>query len=617
MSVLRTRSFVSAGATMALAVVGLVAPAMSAAAAPSVTVDPVKPAAGQSFTVTMDGLTAGQSYRLALASGGQADTADKADSNSCSTLMAAAAAKVTCTVTESTAGAYSLNLVDANGTSVSSGAVTVAPVVAGMTAPKLTDRAGTTDFVTVHANPNVTYTVQGNAVAFAANETFKDVAITPTSGKDSTDVVVVSTATNGYVFADGSTTQTSTMRTMNTATSSTPIVVAEPTRTDAVGKADDTITLRKTPNVSWTINGSPVTFGDATSITLPVTGTRDDKGVAKVDLKATAADGYVLEGGAIDRTYSYEFSDQRAEPTITRVQGANRFDTSVEIAKKYFPGTRDEVFVANGMNFPDALAAGPAAARAEVPLMLAAKDSVQQNVLDEIRRMAPKKITVVGGPAVVSPAVEAELAKIATVERVAGDTRFETAVAVSKRWAPFAANTGTVYLASGLNFPDALSGGSGAAKEGAPMLLTDGKSLTDETVVELRRLKPKKVVIVGGANVVSAAVAKSVGDAVAGVEVVRAAGDTRYETSAMIIENVTGKPANEMTSVFLTTGQNYPDALAGIPAAHVAKAPLALTTPTCLPTAVKAELDKLPLTGTVRLGSTNIVGDFSVLTGGC
>ena len=85
----------------------------------------------------------------------------------------------------------------------------------------------------------------------------------------------------------------------------------------------------------------------------------------------------------------------------------------------------------------------------------------------------------------------------------------------------------------------------------------------------------------------------------------------------MIIENVTGKPANEMTSVFFTTGQNYPDALAGIPAAHVAKAPLALTTPTCLPTAVKAELDKLPLTGTVRLGSTNIVGDFSVLTGGC
>ncbi|GAB47102.1 cell wall-binding repeat-containing protein [Mobilicoccus pelagius] len=622
MTVLRTRTLASAGATLALAAAGVVAGPWAASAAPAIQVDAsTKPIAGQSFKVQTSGVTSGSSYRMVLASGGVTDTRDAAEANSCSTASAATATTLTCQITEGTAGAYSLNLLDDKGAVVASTAVTVAPVVSNVTKPRLSDLPGANaDTVTVYANPNVdSYTVQGDKVTFAANETQKDVTIKPTGGAQSTDVTVVATAKAGSYFADGTTTQTWTMRTTAGDPVPAALTVTEPTRVDAVGSDNDTITLRKDPNVTWTIGGKAVDFGSATQMTLPVTGSRDKDGVLKVEVVAKAADGFTFGDGQTSKTFSYEYTNARAEPTSTRIAGDTRFDTSVEVAKKYFPGQHDTVYVANGMNFPDALAAGPAAAQANAPLILTAKSSIQDNAMAEIGRMQPKSIRVVGGSDVVSDAVAEKLGKIAPVTRVQGDDRFETAAKVAQSFK----SADTVYIASGLNFPDALAGGSGAARENAPMLLTNGTTLSDDTVVELRRLKPSKVVVVGGDKVVKSSVLRQVGDVVPSASLVRSAGKDRFETSALIIENVTGKSwdAKEEkvrpTTAFLATGLNYPDALAGIPAAFAAKAPLALTMPKCLPAPVKAELDKLPLTGTVRLGSSNVVGDFGVLGGAC
>lgn len=205
--------------------------------------------------------------------------------------------------------------------------------------------------------------------------------------------------------------------------------------------------------------------------------------------------------------------------------------------------------------------------------------------------------------------MQAQLARIAPVTRLQGGNRYTTAEDVSTKWS----TAGTVYIAFGGNFPDALSGGSGAAGEGAPLLLSMQDSMLPSTSARLRALNPSKVVLVGGTDVLTTNVNRQVAEAVPSATIQRAAGVDRYDTSAKIIENVTGKPANQVTTAFMATGLNFPDALAGVPAAKVAKAPLALSRPNCLPTSVKTELDKLPALATaVRLGGPSVIADYAL-----
>lgn len=92
--------------------------------------------------------------------------------------------------------------------------------------------------------------------------------------------------------------------------------------------------------------------------------------------------------------------------------------------------------------------------------------------------------------------------------RLQGDDRYATAVAASRSAYPGTVNT--VYLASGLNFPDALSAGPIAANQGAPLLLTTPWGLPSPVRAELQRLKPERIVLVGGTSSISPSVERAV-----------------------------------------------------------------------------------------------------------
>lgn len=595
-------------ATVALAAAGLVAPATPAHAV-GISLSPASPVAGQSFTATLSALTANASYRVALTGTAVDDKTDRAESNSCGSTAKVTGTTLECAITEASGGSYELKVLDANDNTVHNQAVTVNTVVALPQAskPVATDGAGTAnDAITVTKLANVTWQIDGTPVVFAANETTHETKLVATD--PSKDYVVTATTDAGYAFADGSTTWTQTYR----LTTASPTEAALPTPTapvviDKPGTADDAVQLAAVPHVTWAINGVDVPWTDgATSKTLKVTPDAD----GNVTITAKAAAGRVFAGASPFYDFVYPYSSELAEPTTTRIAGPDRVQTAVEVSKKYFPGKTETVYVANAMNFPDALAAGPAAARAESPLLLTFAGQAPQSVIDEVKRLSPATIQVVGGTSVVSSAVERQLAAIAPVTRLEGSTRYSTAAAVAGKWA----SAGTVYIALGTTFPDALSAGSGAAAQNAPLLLSDGNSLNDDTVAALRRLAPSKVVLVGGEAVLRASVVRQVKDVLPAATTDRYAGADRYATSASVIANVTGKPATA-TTAFLATGRNFPDALAGVPAAAKAKAPLALTVPSCLPFSVKTQLDKLPLTDVTRLGGVDVLGNFSLKSG--
>jgi len=187
---------------------------------------------------------------------------------------------------------------------------------------------------------------------------------------------------------------------------------------------------------------------------------------------------------------------------VTRLAGSDRYATAAAISASVFAADASVVYIATGATFPDALAAGAAAARARAPILLVARTALPAATAAELARLGPDKIVVMGGTSMVSDGVLQQLSAYATtVRRIAGADRYATAVNLSA--SIFAANSvGTVYVAAGSSFPDGLSAGPVAGIKGAPLLLVPSTFLPASVATELRRLDPSRVVIVGGTAIV-------------------------------------------------------------------------------------------------------------------
>ncbi|MCI4658247.1 cell wall-binding repeat-containing protein [Cryobacterium zhongshanensis] len=192
--------------------------------------------------------------------------------------------------------------------------------------------------------------------------------------------------------------------------------------------------------------------------------------------------------------------------TVTRSEGADRFATSAAISLAAFTPGVPVVYIANGFNFPDALSAAPVAARDSAPVLLVPADGIPAEIATELSRLKPASIVVLGGENSVSDNVRTLLTQYTAgpITRISGADRFGTSAAVSK--AAFPTGAATVYIANGFSFPDALSAAPVAGKTSAPVLLVPGDRITNEIRNELARLKPTRIVVLGGPNSVSAAV---------------------------------------------------------------------------------------------------------------
>ncbi|HEX2844372.1 MAG TPA: cell wall-binding repeat-containing protein, partial [Candidatus Limnocylindria bacterium] len=192
--------------------------------------------------------------------------------------------------------------------------------------------------------------------------------------------------------------------------------------------------------------------------------------------------------------------------SVERLGGADRYATAAAISKATFAPGVAAAFVATGATFPDSLAGGSPAGRLKSPILLTTRGELPAATRAELTRLAPRQIVVLGGPGVVSTAVEAALRSLTagTVTRVAGADRFATAAQISARY--FSPGAPVAYVATGRSFPDALSAGAAAARLGGPVLLVDRSTIPTVVRNELRRLAPRRIVVVGGSAVVSDAV---------------------------------------------------------------------------------------------------------------
>jgi putative cell wall-binding protein len=165
-----------------------------------------------------------------------------------------------------------------------------------------------------------------------------------------------------------------------------------------------------------------------------------------------------------------------------------------------------------------------------------------------------------------------------SAQRIAGDSRYSTAAAISRSVFSGESAVPVVYITTGEGFPDALSAGPAAAVQGGPLLLTNPVFMPEATVAELRRLKPKKIIIVGGPNTISSDVERALASLAQGFKnspattLKRIAGADRYETSRLIAKEAFPKASG----AYIATGLNFPDALSATAAAGTKKQPVLL-----------------------------------------
>ena len=156
------------------------------------------------------------------------------------------------------------------------------------------------------------------------------------------------------------------------------------------------------------------------------------------------------------------------------------------------------------------------------------------------------------------------------IQRLAGASRYETAVEISK--AGFPDGSDTVVLAYGLNYADALAGMSLAKNMNAPILLTNLKTLPAETLAEIKRLKAKNVIILGGTGAVGEEVESALKKE--GLKTERIAGATRFETATKIAEKMQKLSGKAPEDVFFVYGLDYADALSVSTVAALKNAPI-------------------------------------------
>lgn len=206
-----------------------------------------------------------------------------------------------------------------------------------------------------------------------------------------------------------------------------------------------------------------------------------------------------------------------------RISAADPYDLSVAVAEEIltYPGfsTLDQVILTLGGAgdpdrdvWPDALSASALAARSFAPILLTEGDRLPDAVADLLTERRPAELLVVGGTAAIQDDVAGEAAALAggRTTRLAGATRYATSVAVAQAGRAAGLTDDVVWIATGLDFPDALAAGPAAALAGSPLLLVDGKNAAGAPAsAEWLQDNAEGLLVVGGAAVITDAVAEA------------------------------------------------------------------------------------------------------------
>ena len=357
--------------------------------------------------------------------------------------------------------------------------------------------------------------------------------------------------------------------------------------TTAIGTYAFTVTSPATPvAATMTISGLTITAGAAKDVTLTVSGG-------------------VVNPAAVTVVRIVDYT--------ARTGGTDRYATAVALLNS-LPADTD-VVLSSGANFPDALSANYLAGRLGTGTLLTTPTTLPSVVRAALISRHIATVYITGLTGAVSQTVENQIEAMhvdnvpanafITVVRLGGADRYATNKVINEH--NFLAS-GTVLLATGANFADALSVGPIANHKLFPLILTRGVTLGSIENAQLSDFHPTTVLIAGGTGVVSQAIQDSLTSL--GYTVVRLAGLDRTLTAAAVATYATTSLAFNTTTAYITNGANFADALAAGPVAGQANH---VIMPSLSPTLLGAGIPLYFGTKTVGMASPANIGILHAL----
>ncbi|NMH67552.1 hypothetical protein HF072_01890 [Bacillus sp. RO3] len=261
-------------------------------------------------------------------------------------------------------------------------------------------------------------------------------------------------------------------------------------------ETSDTVILARGDSFPDALAGAPLAYKHDAPILLTEKGSLN--AATKEEIIRLGAKNVIILGGKGAVSQYVEYQLEGMDLDVDRIAGDDRWETAVNIAAS-LGGTPEKAVVANGKNFPDALAIASYAAKNGYPILLTDSDKLPSETSKALKGI--DSTIVVGGEAAVSEKV---FKSLPDAMRYAGLNRYETAANIATDLNP----SKVAYVATGKNFADALAGSVLAAKEDATMLLVQPNDLPEVTSEAIAEMKAKDFHILGGENAVSDAVAE-------------------------------------------------------------------------------------------------------------
>lgn len=286
---------------------------------------------------------------------------------------------------------------------------------------------------------------------------------------------------------------------------------------------------------------------------------------------------YIVEklGGVIGKEYENPQGRITLTGRLERLSGDTRIETAVAISREGWPQGAKNVVLASSQSYADALAATPLAYRLDAPILLTAGDKeLEKAVQEELSRLGAQEVYIVGGASVISSDILEELTNSFITRRIAGDTRYQTAVAIAEKLDSLSEEKfEKVIFVSGEDFPDALSAGPAAAIADMPILYVSRTGELDADTAEYVGGLKCPAYLLGGPVAVSDKGLASIVESCGGVA--RIYGDDRYQTAEKVYEEFKAGFSGKYVTV--ATGKAFPDALAGGVLAAKNSSPMLLT----------------------------------------
>lgn len=260
---------------------------------------------------------------------------------------------------------------------------------------------------------------------------------------------------------------------------------------------------------------------------------------------------------------------------LVRLDGKNRYAVAAGVLDDFYSNP-DKIILASGLDFPDSIS-GSMLSFGKYPILYTSYNKLDPDTENSLKKARPEEVVIVGGEKVISKDIENYISKNLgiRVRRLAGANRYGTNISIANNAYSSSKFSGTIIIASGQDFADAISSSPLASKYKAPILLTEKNKLTKNTenfIKNLGKENIKNVYIVGG----PVAIDKKVEDrlnTITGENAQRIAGKNRYDTSLKIAEKSYQNPK----SAILASGGVYVDALTAAPLSQKIQAPILLT----------------------------------------